>query len=56
LAVGWVDPFGGGGHEILLDGYTTRSLEYVTYGEQRSMSWREANDDLAATEVVTLRR
>jgi hypothetical protein len=55
LAVGWVDPLGGGGHEILLDGYTRRSVEYVTYGEQRSMSWREANEDLASTEVVTLR-
>jgi hypothetical protein len=55
LAVGWVDPLGEGGHEILLDGYTRRSLEYVTYGEQRSMSWREANEQLTSTEVVTLR-
>jgi hypothetical protein len=55
LAVGWVDFLGGGGHAILLDGYTRRSLLYVTYGEQRSMSWREANEDLAWTEVVTLR-
>jgi hypothetical protein len=55
LAVGWVDASGGGGHEILLDGYTKRALGYVTYGEQRSMSWREANDALASTEVVTLR-
>jgi hypothetical protein len=55
LAVGWVDFLGGGGHEILLDGYTRRYLEYVTYGEQRSMSWREASEDLALTEVITLR-
>ena len=31
----------GGGHEIVLDGYTPTDIEYVTYGEQRKMLWRE---------------
>jgi hypothetical protein len=34
-----------GNHEILLTGYNTNGLTYVTYGEEQLMSWHEWRED-----------
>src|SRR5262249_22050836 len=44
----------GGGHEIMLDGYTRAGPTYVTFGQERQMTWQEWRQTAWGVEVPSV--
>lgn len=44
------------GHEVLIVGVSPRGVRFVTWGEERTLSWRDWYEAVAGTYVVTVVR